>query len=254
MGILLSLLTAVLYGVSPTFIGKVKTKPLQQIIGTCIGLFIVALITFAFTFKVTISDLQAGNVLPIVLISIASGMFLAFANFFQYKSYSYLGTSIGFALTTAAILVLNSVFSYIIFKSWQTPYQLGLGFSSLAIIIVGVFLISFKDKMNQPQESTDDKSSKKKTIIGLIIILLSGIMFAAYMLTPSLLLVDNPYLQLNQRPDATTVLLFQSIGGLIGSLFIVIYVKIFEAIKSRKESFVLSTDSSKVSSSGLLLK
>lgn len=228
MGILFALFTALCFGINPTVIGKIKTKPVQQQIGTTFTLFIFSLIVFAFTFQTTKDNLTQGNVLKIILISIASGICMTFGQYLQYKSFSYLGTSNGFALSTASILVFNGILSVIIFKDWTTPYQLILGFSSILLIIVGAFMLSYKDKKKKVQEeNVAHEEKKRKFIIGLIIIILEGLLFSGNILLPKFLLNDNV--------APTTILLFQSIGGVIGALCFICFLIIYGNIKIKKD-------------------
>ena len=228
MGYLYGITTALLFGINPSIIGKLKTKALQQQIATAIGYFFLSLIIFFVTFTQNMHDFQNGNVFKILSISFISGFFMGIGSFLQYKALNYLGTSNGFALSTASILVFNGIFSVLIFQDWKTIGALSLGFGSIFLIIFGAFLVS-KAQSNAIEDlNANSKTDKrKKMIIGIIIVILEGLAFSVNTLSPKFLLNDNvsPY----------TLILPQAVGYVIATFIIAVIIFFIGLSKKQKD-------------------
>lgn len=242
LGFLLSLLAAFCYGINPTIIGKIKTKSYQQAIGTIFTLFIFGTIMFLINWNTSISNLSTFAT-TIIVISAFSGICYAIGQTLQYMSLEYLGTSKGFAFSTAFILIFNSIFSLILFNDWNTTSKLLLGFGSIAIIIVGAFVLAIKEKKEKVEESEEiKKENKKKFIKGIIICLIEGIIFGLYLTTPSLLLKENTFTIFGFGPfyveglAPTTILIFQSGGSLITILLIALFIHIKDNKKAKENN------------------
>lgn len=229
MGYFLSLITALLFGINPTVITKAKTRPFQQLISTSIALFIFGAIIFACTSSNTISELTSGNMTQIILVSMLCGFVYSFAQVLQYKTLDLLGPAKGFALSTASILVFNALFSVIIFKEWQTPYQLGLGFGSIFVIIIGVFVISYREKKKNSgdQDTFSQNKEKMDFILGLMIVIIQGLLFSVYLLAPRYLY--------NAGVTSFTIIPFQGLGTLVGTGILCIIIIFVNKYKSKKD-------------------
>lgn len=233
MGYLLSVLSAIFFGLNPSVIVKIKTKPYQQAFYTILGLFIFSICIFFITFNDSISDLNTPLIGQIIFFSAFSGLCYAFAQILQYKTIELLGAGKGFAFSTASILVFNALFSLMLFNEWTNLNEYLLGFSSLLIIIVGAFVLALKDKSKcvQIEESIEEKKkSKKKFIYGIFIVVLQGIIFGGNLLSPQLILKENTFTIFNLGPfyienlHPTSILIFQASGALI-TISLLIFIK-----------------------------
>ena len=167
MNLLIALIPAVIWGINPTFIGKIGGKPVQQATGFSFGALIMAVVLFL----VLRPEMSTG----MIIAGLISGLGVAVGVLSQFKSYEILGTSMGFALTTGFILVFNALFGVLVFHEWTTALQLGLGFGALLLILFGVSRVAYREK----KEQVDLKS-------GLIVSLISGIGFMLYSCAPQL--------------------------------------------------------------------
>lgn len=236
LGYLLSSLAALCYGANPTIIGKIKTKPYQQALSTIFMLFIVGILMFFINFQTSISYFNSPNITKIIVISTISGISYTFAQILQYKSFDYLGTSKGFAFSTASILVFNAIFSLILFKDWNTTSKLLLGFGSILVIIIGAFLLSFKEK----KEGETKVINKKKFMIVIAIILIEGIIFAVNLLSPNLLFRESNILIFGESMYVegllpTSILIFQSSGSLISMIIYALIIHFKDNMKVKKD-------------------
>ncbi len=218
----MGLLTAVLIGLNPILLGKAKSKPIQSIIGVAAGAVVFGLIVFFCTFNQSVSDLFSDNWAMVLGLCFLSGVFSALAQFFQYIGLGLLGTGKGFALSSASILLFNSLYSVLVFHDWTTTTQLALGFSSIAIIIVGAVLVNYSDKKD---EGEPQKLSKRA--LGIFVEILSGICFTGYAVTPRYI-TDTDV-------ASTSTILPQTIGLLVTACLLGVIVYFTNKNKAKRD-------------------
>ena len=216
-GIVVALIPALLWGINPTIVGKIKAKSIQQQLGTTLGASFFALVVFFCTMKQSINDLQ-GDYL-VLLIPFLSGFFWSIGQLFQYKSFLALGTSTGFALGTGLNLVLNALFSCLVFREWQTGLQYGLGFGAIAVIIVGCFLNSYTVKK--------EKKDRVTLLKGLLIVLVADVFLVLY--------ADLPKMVTMKSVQGTSTLLPQAFGMIVGTFLLVLVTHLLERRKKKAE-------------------
>ena len=189
MNILIALLPSIIWGVMPILVNKIGGKPIQQSIGTAGGCFIFGTIIYLLVRPEMSQTLIIGCIL--------SGLAWSVGQLMQYKSYVMLGTSKAFALSISFEMILNSLVAVLIFHEWVTPFQLILGFSSIAIVIVGGIMTSYSD---QKEKSTDYKR-------GVLVVLCAAIGFVLW---------NSAIKYVNA--DGLPAVLPQSVGMLAGTL------------------------------------
>lgn len=216
-GIAVALVPALLWGINPTIVGKIKAKSIQQQLGTTLGTSVFALVVFLCTIEQSIADLQ-GDFL-VLLIPFLSGFFWSIGQLFQYQSFVALGTSTGFALGTGFNLILNALFSCLVFREWQTGLQYGLGFGAIAVIIVGCFLNSYRQ---------DKEKTKRSALLkGLLIIVVAGIFLTLYAVLPKMVTMKDV--------QGTSTLLPQALGMIVGTFFLVLVTALLERRKAKED-------------------
>lgn len=234
MGYFLGVLAACFFGINPSLIAKSKTTALQQQICSAVSFLFIATITFLICYQTSFGDLSAENSYQMVLLALLSGCAYCGSMFLQYFSFDFFGPTNGFALSTASILIFNGILSVIIFKDWSTAYQLGLGFSALALVIIGAFLLNFHEKTDsdKEKEKEDSKNSKKsRYIVGIFLVILEGLLMSVYFLLPKFLL--------NNETAPTTIFFFQSIGNIFATI---IMSAVFAFIGYRKIKKGITTE------------
>lgn len=220
MGYLLGIIAAILWGLKPPTISLIKSKAIIIQLGTAIAVLLFSLIVFFCTYNTSINDLFSNNGHTIILYSFLSGLFWAIGQFFQFLCYVLLSTSIGFALSTATTLISNALLAVILFQDWKTPQQLILGFSALAIIIIGAIFTTYK------KEKSNNKASVKNYILGILFAVIAGILFAFYSNLPR---------YATSVASPTSSLLPHGIGTFIGSIFAILIYYLIEFKKHKKD-------------------
>ncbi|MCD2257460.1 glucose transporter GlcU [Lactobacillus sp. CC-MHH1034] len=192
MGIIFALITAVCWGSIGLVSNKIGGTNQNQILGESYGILVFALVMF-FIKQPTI-DLKT------TFVGLASGFFYCYGQNQQFRGFNEVGVSVGLPLSTAAQLIITTLAGAFIFHEWTTGKDFTLGFIALAILIIGAYFTSKKEKGNQ--ETLD--SNQKSNLVGYIAILLSGVGISLYSITTKAFAVN-----------AYAILLPQAIGALI---------------------------------------
>ena len=138
MYILFSLLPALFWGLLPLAVAKVGGRPIQQIIGTTVGTFLVASLVFL------VQRPEIGQ--SIFGWCALSGAFWAFAQMLQYRSFEQIGVSNGIPISVGMQLTANAVVGTLFLGDWPTLGERILGFGAIAIIVIGIYLTTLKEK------------------------------------------------------------------------------------------------------------
>ncbi|MBC2281872.1 glucose transporter GlcU [Listeria welshimeri] len=164
MNIVIALIPAVMWGIMPLVVSKIGGKPKQQIIGTTLGALVFALGVFFFT--------NPEYTATIIIASFISGAFWSLGQMNQFRAFTQVGVSKTMPLSTGMQLVGTSLFGVFAFHEWGTTSKLVLGFSALALIIIGIFLTSYQ----QNQDENSGQNMKK----GIITLLISSVGYVGY--------------------------------------------------------------------------
>lgn len=76
----------------------------------------------------------------------------------QFRAFTQVGVSKTMPLSTGMQLVGTSLFGVFAFHEWGTTSKLVLGFSALALIIIGIFLTSYQ----QHKDENSGQNMKKE--------------------------------------------------------------------------------------------
>lgn len=155
MNMVIALIPAIMWGLMPLLVAKIGGSPHQQILGTSIGALIFATGMYLF------SDPHYTSV--ILIASFISGAFWSLGQMLQFKAFTQIGVSQTMPLSTGLQLIGTSLFGVFAFHEWGTPAKLLLGFSALAIIIVGIFLTSYE------QNKANNTKNRKAGILTLLV-------------------------------------------------------------------------------------
>ncbi|MBF2507672.1 GRP family sugar transporter [Listeria welshimeri] len=164
MNIVIALIPAVMWGIMPLVVSKIGGKPKQQIIGTTLGALVFALGVFFFT--------NPEYTATIIIASSISGAFWSLGQMNQFRAFTQVGVSKTMPLSTGMQLVGTSLFGVFAFHEWGTTSKLVLGFSALALIIIGIFLTSYQ----QNKDENSGQNMKK----GIITLLISSVGYVGY--------------------------------------------------------------------------
>ncbi|HHQ0246904.1 TPA: GRP family sugar transporter [Listeria monocytogenes] len=164
MNIVIALIPAVMWGIMPLVVSKIGGKPRQQIIGTTFGSLAFAIGVFIFT--------NPEYTTTIIIASFISGAFWSLGQMNQFRAFTQVGVSKTMPLSTGMQLVGTSLFGVFAFHEWGTTSKLVLGFSALALIIIGIFLTSYQ----QHKDENSGQNMKK----GIITLLISSVGYVGY--------------------------------------------------------------------------
>ncbi|EAE3757212.1 glucose transporter GlcU [Listeria monocytogenes serotype 1/2b] len=164
MNIVIALIPAVMWGIMPLVVSKIGGKPRQQIIGTTFSALAFAIGVFIFT--------NPEYTATIIIASFISGAFWSLGQMNQFRAFTQVGVSKTMPLSTGMQLVGTSLFGVFAFHEWGTTSKLVLGFSALALIIIGIFLTSYQ----QHKDENSGQNMKK----GIITLLISSVGYVGY--------------------------------------------------------------------------
>lgn len=168
MNILIGLLPAIGWGLLPIFTGVFGGKPINQLFGTSLGGFIVALLIFGFS--------QPTLNLKIVILCVISGMLWSFGQITQYMAFKEIGVSSSMPISTGLQLIGNSLIGVAVFGEWKTKTTILLGFFALILIILGIILTTFSEKK--------DDEKKKNLIRGIFYLIIGSFGYMGYSFFP----------------------------------------------------------------------
>ncbi|HBM3622353.1 TPA: GRP family sugar transporter [Listeria innocua] len=164
MNIVIALIPAVMWGIMPLVVSKIGGKPRQQIIGITFGALAFAIGVFIFT--------NPEYTATIIIASFISGAFWSLGQMNQFRAFTQVGVSKTMPLSTGMQLVGTSLFGVFAFHEWGTTSKLILGFSALALIIIGIFLTSYQ----QHKDENSGQNMKK----GIVTLLISSVGYVGY--------------------------------------------------------------------------
>ena len=146
----------------------------------------------------TTANKQMGMVLTALVMSIAIGFVVpitwtptliaaaaingipwAIAQILQIKSFDYLGVSRAMPLTAGMQLVLAALVGKLCFGEWPASWQMALGFSGIAVIIVGTVFCAYTEKAAD-SSATDAQGKTGDLTRGIIITAISSALYVAY--------------------------------------------------------------------------
>ncbi|WP_429970277.1 GRP family sugar transporter [Fructilactobacillus sp. Tb1] len=179
------------YGLFPTVATMIGGKTTNQILGSSLGAFVVALCV-TFIFHVPLPTLL------ILGIGIISGIGWAFGQTMGFIGYKMVGSSRALPLHTGIQLVVNCLWGVLVLGNWPTTRAKVLGFSALIIITIGTYLTIWS--------KNPEKSSVKTMRIAILLQILGSLGYWLYSAAPRFINVPGP-----------KVFLAQTIGMVVGS-------------------------------------
>ena len=138
MSILIGLIPALVWGLLPVSVSKIGGKPVNQILGTAAGAFVVALAVFLYLRP----ELAARD----MALSAASGALWILGQTGQYQAYRRIGVSKAVPISAGMQMVGTSLIGVLAFGEWPSATGKLMGFGALAVIILGIGLTSLRSK------------------------------------------------------------------------------------------------------------
>lgn len=157
MDILIGILPALLWGVGPLIATKVGGRPIEQLLGTGYGQFLIGLIIYLFT-RPNISFQE-------FLWPFLGGMAWSVAQYMQFASFTKMNVSSAMPISTGLQLIEIPLCGVIFFGDWSTSGAKFIGFLSILLLIVGITSTSYVDK-SVVRQKMDYKAGIPLLLIG----------------------------------------------------------------------------------------
>ncbi|MCD8350986.1 MAG: GRP family sugar transporter [Planctomycetaceae bacterium] len=138
MSILIGLIPALAWGVMPLFVRKIGGKPTNQILGTTAGTLLAAICV----------QLYMHPHIPerAFFLALLSGALWVVGQVGQYTAFNSMGVSRTMPLSTGLQLIGTTLIGVLVFHEWRGTRAEVIGFSALALVIVGIYLTTMKGK------------------------------------------------------------------------------------------------------------
>lgn len=170
MNILIGLLPALFWGILPLCVSKIGGRPTQQIMGTTLGVLLVAILAAAFFLPVPGSAWAW-------LMCFLSGAFWAFGQMNQYRAFTQIGVSKTMPLSTGMQLAGTSLMGVLVFGEWAGAKAKLIGTAALVLITLGTWLTT---KQENPRAGAGGNMKA-----GIITLLISTIGYVGYSFFPN---------------------------------------------------------------------
>ncbi|UQS86933.1 GRP family sugar transporter [Nicoliella spurrieriana] len=158
MDILIGLIPALLWGVTPLWVHFLGGKPIQQLLGTTYGALIVGIVVWiVMKPDITISDF---------LWCFVGGFGWSLGQLSQYNAFRKLGVSTTTPIVTGLQLVGVNIVGVLFLGSWQSGFAKMVGFSAVILVVIGVVLTT---RTGNGSASPTSKREFTKNLIQLII-------------------------------------------------------------------------------------
>ncbi|MEJ6400306.1 GRP family sugar transporter [Nicoliella lavandulae] len=216
MDILIGLIPALLWGITPLWVHFLGGKPIQQLLGTTYGALVVGILIWLIK-KPTVTTED-------FFWCFIGGMGWSLGQLTQYNAFKKLGVSTTTPITTGLQLVGVNIIGVLFFGSWQSGIAKGIGFSAVILVAIGVFLTTRTGDNNN--NNSINKREFTKNIIQLIVG--SGIGYTACSTLPKI-----------TGADGWTTFPPQSIGMFAAAVIFSLLIKSYRDQKPlfKKETF-----------------
>ncbi|CDQ20730.1 glucose uptake protein [Halobacillus karajensis] len=202
MDILIALIPALMWGSILLVASKLGGEPDNQVVGTTFGALLFAIGVFFF--------ISPDFTLTAVIVSFISGLLWSLGQMNQFKAVTHLGVSKTLPISTGLQLIGTSLFGVLVFGEWSSTMKLIIGISALIIIIIGVVFTSYQ------QKDEEDKDKQSPLTKGIPILLISTAGYVGYVVVIRWFSIDG-----------WTAVLPQSVGMVVGAVFLSIKEKPF---------------------------
>ncbi len=174
--ILLGLVPALMWGIQPLVMQKIGGRPTNQQMGMGIGALLFSTVVLIFHQPAVWSA-------NLIISSLICGFFWAFGQIYQIKGFHMIGVSRAMPISSGTQLIGTSLVGVLYFHEWTSGMQYVIGICALVLVIGGISMTSFQEKVAGGR-SVDMKK-------GLITLLISSLGFVFYVVTPRIANVDG---------------------------------------------------------------
>ncbi|GAA2517861.1 GRP family sugar transporter [Rarobacter incanus] len=169
--ILIGLVPALGWGVQGIVMQKVGGRTANKQMGMVLTTFVVAV-------AVLIIRPPSANAwtASLILAALLNGIPWALGQILQIRSFELMGVSRAMPISTGTQLLGTTLVGVLFFHEWKNGWQFGVGLPALLLLVIGVWMTTFREKGAETGE-IDNASNIKK---GFSILLLSSLAFVFY--------------------------------------------------------------------------
>ncbi|TGD22660.1 ribose uptake protein RbsU [Companilactobacillus suantsaicola] len=176
VNILIGLMPMIGWGVFPILTGKFGGKPVNQIVGATYGTFLSAIVVTL----VLQTPILTGKAF---LFTFLSGACWSIAQSLVFYAFAEMGVSKTMPVSTGFQLIGTSLWGVIVLGEWPSVTAKLIGFFSIVLIIIGVYLTTYSEKKVSESESN--------VVKGITLVLIATIGYVGYSAFPQAVTVDG---------------------------------------------------------------
>ncbi|MFD1419098.1 ribose/proton symporter RbsU [Companilactobacillus keshanensis] len=176
LNILIGLVPMIGWGLFPVPTGKFGGKPINQILGATYGTLIMAIVVAVFKQTPLIGGKE-------FLFTFISGACWSLGQILVFYAFTEMGVSRTMPISTGFQLIGASLWGVLVLGEWSNPSAKMIGFLSILLIIVGVYLTTYGENKT--------KESGSSAVKGLLLVLLAEAGYLGYSAFPQAIDVDG---------------------------------------------------------------
>ena len=170
MWFVVAFLPSVAFGSMSLLTMVLRGNERQQTMGMIMGGFLVSVVLLPF--------LGVPSSLLHWVIGFVAGVMLAVGIHFQIQCFHVIGVSRTMPVSTASQLILMSLLGVLLLGEWRSPGALPLGMLAMALLVVGVVLITWTQK----RPDTVDEENKLDWPRGVLYLVISTLPLVGYLI------------------------------------------------------------------------
>lgn len=198
MNLLIAIIPAFLWGISPVITTKIGGTAADQVVGACYGEFTMGLvILFLYRPSISYEDFKW---------CFFAGLAWTFGQLMQFQSFKVLNVSRAMSVSTGMQLILAPLAGVIFWHEWNTTHDQLLGWFSILLLIIGITLTSIHQEKSKKQLNYRQ---------GLPLLIFSGFLFTVVNIFPKI-------------PNANGIIgtFPQTLGDMVSALIVAIFVSV----------------------------
>lgn len=168
LNILIGLIPALGWGSQGIVMQKIGGRTANKTMG-----MVLATLIFAIAVLLLRPDASGPLTTTVLMAALVNGIPWSIGQILQIKSFELIGVSRAMPISTGTQLLGATVIGAFFFHEWTQGYQYGLGIAALVLLVVGVWMTTYR-------EDKSDVAAGSNIKLGLIILLLSSAAFVAY--------------------------------------------------------------------------
>lgn len=218
MDLIIALVPALLWGCTPIIVYFLGGKPIQQLLGTTYGIFILGIIIYLI-YRPTITWWD-------IFWCVIAGIGWSVGQLTQYHCYNTLSVSTTSPITAGVQLIGVDLIGVFCFGNWAGHTAHIVGAIAVTLIILGVYISSRTGKNDKLKLSKAAAKKKTKNII--LLIFGTGIGYTAFSTLPKIPNAQGP---VTFPPSA--------LGMLLGAIGLTLCFKKYRNVQIFKDPYVL---------------